>query len=150
MQVIETTYLTPGQKQIIRKLWNEEFPEKISHAALADFDTYLSNLVETNHYLLTSDFGEIEGWAFSFIRENEKWFVILLDRATQGRGNGTALLNKLKEKEQRLCGWVVDHNNDMKQNGEPYQPILASPCACCTTHILLIKIVAKGYLHVVT
>jgi hypothetical protein len=38
-----------------------------------------------------------------------------------GQGKGTLLLNKLKENEHKLCGWVVDHDNDRKQDGEPYK-----------------------------
>ena len=38
----------------------------------------------------------------------------------QKRGLGTKLLELLKEKENILNGWVIDHANYIKQNGEPY------------------------------
>ena len=121
MRVIETGYLSAEQKAILFKLWNSEYPHKLSYKTLADFDNYLDNLSQLNHYLLVGEEGEIEGWAFTFTRENEKWFAILLDSKAQGQGKGSWLLNKLKEKEQRLSGWVIDHNNDIKEDGTTYQ-----------------------------
>jgi hypothetical protein len=47
--------------------------------------------------------------------------VIILDRNLHGQGKGTLLLNHLKAKEHELCGWVIDHDNDIKQGGEPYK-----------------------------
>jgi len=125
MQLIEVQSLTVEEKEIIYRLWNKEYPENVSFNALGDFDDYLNNLTDTTHYLLKNDSGEIEGWAFLFTRDNEKWFAIILDEKIKGQGKGTLLLNKLKEKEQRLCGWVVDHNTYVKQNGEVYtSPLL--------------------------
>jgi len=31
------------------------------------------------------------------------------------------LLNKLKENEASLSGWVIDHENDVKENSEKYK-----------------------------
>lgn len=63
----------------------------------------------------------IRGWCFDFIRENEKWFVIVVDSKLHGIGLGTKLLNAAKEKEVELNGWVVDHNRDRKKNGDFYR-----------------------------
>jgi hypothetical protein len=121
MKVIETVYLTAEQKRVIYGLWNQEYPEMLTYKSIADFDSYINNLIETNHLLLVDDFGDIEGWTVTFTRENERWFVIILDRKVQGQGKGTLLLNRLKQKEHKLCGWVIDHDNDKKQDGEPYK-----------------------------
>ena len=120
MQIVEATYQVPEQKEVVHQLWNQEYPAQVSHTTLADFDAYLNNLTELNHHLLQSDTGVIEGWAIVFTRDSERWFVIILDSKVHGQGKGTLLLNKLKEKEQRLCGWVVEHNHYTKQNGKPY------------------------------
>ena len=120
MQIIETTSLTPEQKEIICRLWNSEYPASLRFNTVADFEDYLNNLAIITHYLLQNDPGKIEGWAFLFTRDNEKWFVLILDRKVQGQGKGTLLLNKLKEKEQRLNGWVVDHDDYIKLDGQPY------------------------------
>jgi GNAT superfamily N-acetyltransferase len=120
MQIIETTSLAAEQKEFICRLWNQEYPANLSFNTMADFDNYLNNLTATTHYLLQNDFGQIDGWAFTFTRESEKWFAILLDRKIQGQGKGSLLLDKLKEKEQKLHGWVVDHDNYVKSDGQPY------------------------------
>lgn len=120
VQIIETAYLAPEQKEVVHQLWNQEYPAQVSHTTLADFDAYLDNLAETTHYLLQSDSGAIEGWAIAFTREGERWFVIIVDSKVHGQGKGTTLLHKLKEKEPKLCGWVVAHNQYTKQNGELY------------------------------
>jgi len=77
-------------------------------------------LIDQYHILLLDD-TKIKGWYFNFIRENEKWFGMILDSDIQGKGFGTKVLNLAKEKESVLNGWVIDHNNDKKQNGEFYK-----------------------------
>ncbi len=120
MEVFETAYLNSQQKEMIYRLWNQEYPKKLNYKNLTDLDNYLNSLNETNHFLL-DDFGEIKGWAFTFQRDNEKWFAIIVHGKIHGQGKGTLLLNKLKEKEEKLNGWVIDHDNEIKQNGEPYK-----------------------------
>lgn len=60
------------------------------------------------------------GWALTFERENEKWFAIILSEKIKGKGLGRKMLNELKKEEQVLNGWVIDHNNDKKKNGQQY------------------------------
>ncbi|MEO8416533.1 MAG: hypothetical protein ABI472_22910 [Ginsengibacter sp.] len=55
-----------------------------------------------------------------FVREKETWFTITIDSSVQGQGKGSQLLNKLKEHEQSLNGWVIDHDSEIKQSGEIY------------------------------
>ena len=38
----------------------------------------------------------------------------------KGKGLGRKMLDKLKQSENHLNGWVIDHNNDKKKNGKPY------------------------------
>ena len=84
---------------------------------------------------------KIKGWYFDFNRDSEKWFAMILDASIQGQGFGRQILNQAKEKESELNGWVIDHNNDLKANGEYYKsPIgfylknadasIISPSAC--------------------
>lgn len=120
MHIAETASLSPEQKEALLELWNSEYPQQLSFGSLGDFDRYLNDLPETTHYTGTSNGGAIEGWAFAFTRSGERWFALLVASNVHGQGKGTLLLNKLKEREQCLHGWVVDHNNDKKQNSEPY------------------------------
>ncbi|KQB41297.1 hypothetical protein [Flavobacterium aquidurense] len=55
------------------------------------------------------------------MREDENWFAIILDHQIQGKGNGSLLMNEIKSKNDCLNGWVVDHENEVKQNGDLYK-----------------------------
>ncbi len=120
LQLLEITFLSTEQKAAVYKLWNNEYPENLKYTAMADFDIYLNNLSNTIHYIVTKQNKPISGWGFVFDRNNERWFAILLDSKIQKQYHGTWLLNKLKEKEDELNGWVIDHNHLLKQNGEVY------------------------------
>ncbi len=121
MQFIQTNILSIPQKKAILKLWNQEYPKRISYKDLSDFEKYLEALTKQSHILMIDEKQEIKGWYFDFIREGEKWFAMILDSNVHGNGFGTELLNLAKEKETVLNGWAVDHNNDQKQNGEIYK-----------------------------
>ena len=121
LKIITTTILSEEQKRQILDLWNGEYPEKLCYNSLADFDEYLEKLTNRQHFLLTNNENKIKGWAFTFNRENEKWFAIILAEQLQGKGFGRKMLDQLKEHETVLNGWVIDHDNDLKKNGEFYQ-----------------------------
>ncbi|MFZ6053059.1 GNAT family N-acetyltransferase [Halocola ammonii] len=114
-------YLSEIEKKEVFRLWNNEYPEKLAYKSVDEFDDYLKNLTNQSHVLLEDNNGIVRGWYFDFIRNGEKWFAIILDSTLQGKGLGTKLLNRAKEKEDELNGWVIDHNNDRKQNGEFYK-----------------------------
>lgn len=121
MDFIKTNTLSESQKIQVMDLWNTEYPKKLIHKNMTSFNNYLNNLNEQSHILLIDEKDNIQGWYFDFIRENEKWFAMILSSIMQGKGFGTKLLNKAKLKEKELNGWVIDHNNYKKQNGESYQ-----------------------------
>ena len=120
MKFIKTTILSKSSKTQILELWNKEFPEQLNYQTLADFENYLSQLKDQSHILLVDDQQNIKGWYFDFARDYERWFAIILDVDMSGKGYGTQLLNLGKEKEAVLNGWVIDHANDKKRNGETY------------------------------
>jgi GNAT superfamily N-acetyltransferase len=121
MNVIIEKILTTEQKVNICQLWNNEYPKKLSYEKVSDFESYLENLTETKHYLLVNKNKNINGWAFTFLRENQIWFAIIIKSEVHGKGFGTLLLNELKNVEKELNGWVIDHENDIKLNGEKYK-----------------------------
>jgi hypothetical protein len=120
MKIIQTTSLALDQKQSVFELWNSEYPEKIGYNELSEFENYLDGLSNIEHYLIVDDQNSILGWAFAFFREEEDWFGIIIDSEIQGKGFGIFLLNELKKNKLVLNGWVIDHQNDLKQNNEPY------------------------------
>lgn len=125
MRIIEKEVLSLDEKETLCKLWNNEYPEKLSYNTIEEFDSYLNGLSNTKHYLLIDVTNKINGWAFAFLRDGEDWFAIIVDNQTQGKGKGSMLLQELKKEKNNLNGWVVDHENDMKQNGEQYKsPLL--------------------------
>lgn len=121
MKIVKQTKLNDNQKEKIYELWNNEYPKQLSYNSVADFENYLNNLNEQNHYLLLGKNEEISGWATTFTRENERWFAIIILEELHGKGIGTKILNKLKNNENNLNGWVIDHNSDKKINGNNYQ-----------------------------
>ena len=121
MEFLKTKELSRIWKSEILELWNREYPQKLNYNSLQDFDDYLENLTDQSHILMLNESKIIKGWYFDFIREEEKWFAIVVDSKIHGQGFGTEMLNLAKEKESELNGWVIDHNNDKKQNGAFYK-----------------------------
>ena len=117
--------LSKKEKEEILNLWNDEYPEKLNYQTLSEFENYLENLTEQSHILMKNENQSIKGWYFDFIRENEKWFAIILDSKFHGKGLGTKILNLAKENESELNGWVIDNHNDRKKNGELYKSPLS-------------------------
>jgi len=109
------------QKEQILQLWNAAYSKAIHLENIHALDNYLDGLTEAVHYFLTDEASEICGWASVFLRDDEKWFAIIIDEKTQGNGAGTMLLNELKHIENALSGWVIDKSGDIKQDGNAYQ-----------------------------
>ena len=120
MKILQTTVLSLEQKQLLFELWNTEYPERIGYKDLSEFQNYLDGLSGVKHYLLVDDLNQILGWAFTFVREAENWFGIIINSKIHGKGFGTLLLNELKLIKSVLNGWVIDHQNDFKENNEAY------------------------------
>ena len=120
MRISETTILLPEQKPELLRLWNDEYPTELRYYSVDELDKYLQGLGHPVHYLLADDDGAIAGWAWTFDREGQRWFAIILDSSIQRQGYGSLLLSRLKQKETILLGWVTDSNDKVKNNGTPY------------------------------
>lgn len=118
--IIHTIDLSLEQKESLFELWNSEYPERICYSELSEFQDYLNILLNTKHYLLVDDLKQIQGWAFTFVREEENWFGIIVASKLQRKSFGTILLDELKKNNPVLNGWVIDHQNDVKRNKEVY------------------------------
>lgn len=125
MKIIEKEVLSLQDKEVLLQLWNNEYPKQLNYQTMDEFDLYLDGLSEKNHYLLIDAKDKIKGWAFTFLRNDEDWFAIILNQDVQGTGKGSLLINELKKKKDSLNGWVIEHENDVKQNKEKYKsPLL--------------------------
>lgn len=120
MKITEAIFLDAAQKKAIYRLWNNEYPSQLGYSTLAELDVYLENLKDPHHYFAANEADDIVGWAFSFEREGERWFAIIVDSTVHRSGVGTALLNTLKEHVTALNGWVTDHDKYVKADGSPY------------------------------
>ena len=120
IEITQTSELNEQAKRQVFDLWNTEYPEKLAYNSLTEFDNYLKSLAKLKHFLLVNYANVISGWAFTFDRDNERWFAIILSEKIKGRGYGRKMLEKLKQVEPILNGWVIDHNNDKKKDGLIY------------------------------
>lgn len=121
MKIVQKEILSAEEKGVLRELWNNEYPARLHLKTIEDFESYLNGIANTKHYLLFDDSNKINGWAFTFLRENENWFAIILDSQIQGKGNGSILISELKKHNDVLNGWVTDHDNEVKQNNKIYK-----------------------------
>jgi hypothetical protein len=120
MKIFQTAILSLENRTSLFELWNSEYPEKLVYTELSEFENYLEGLSNIKHFLLLDDLNQLQGWAFNFEREKENWFAIIVNSKIHGIGFGTLLLNELKKGGSVLNGWATDHQNDLKQNKEPY------------------------------
>ena len=119
MDIVRIQSLGVTEKTRILELWNNEYPAQLAFESLIAFENYLRVLSKPLHYIVVKN-GNVVAWAFAFDRDGERWFAIIVSNTIQHKGCGTALLQKLKEDNPVLNGWVTDHNNYKKHNGDIY------------------------------
>lgn len=125
MVIIKEQILNSEDKKMVFDLWNSEYPVNLGFQVISDMDNYLNSLPDLTYYLLKNEMSQIEGWAMTFSAGQEKWFAITISQNLQGQGKGTYLLDKLKNENDLLNGWVIDHEKDRKRNGQIYKsPLL--------------------------
>jgi GNAT superfamily N-acetyltransferase len=112
--------LTSEEKLSVYNLWNNEYPENVSYKSIEGFDEYLNKLIDSEHYLAYNLNQIIVAWGIKFVREQEKWFAIIVDSNFHSKGIGSRIMDQIKSNNEVLNGWVVDHNNSVKLNGETY------------------------------
>lgn len=113
----KTKTLTDWQVTQINQLWNEEFPLKLNNR----FGLLLEGVKNYNHYLMEDENKNIAAWAVDFEKDHEIRFSVIVADKHKGKGFGSELLKQLKATNETFYGWVIDHHNDQKMNGEKYQ-----------------------------
>lgn len=116
-QTVES--LSCDEKQSVLELWNREYPAKLVYADLEAFEEYLGGLGMPTHILVRMN-GRIVGWATKFYRDQDRWFAIILSSSLHRQRIGSLLLEHIKDHESLLYGWVIDHDNDFKADGNQY------------------------------
>ncbi|ASS49709.1 MAG: hypothetical protein A3D31_09015 [Candidatus Fluviicola riflensis] len=120
LTIVVTNELTSTQKEAVRKIWNNVYPESLVLHTPEDFERYLETLGWKQHSLMENLSGELLAWGITFERENDRWFAMMLDPSIQGTGMGTVLLKRMQTGKSKLSGWVIDHNNAVRADGKPY------------------------------
>ena len=106
-----------NQAEQINKLWNEEFPQILNNR----FGMLLEGINNYFHYIIEDENQNLIAWAVVFEKDNELRFSIIVTNSHKGSGLGSMLIKKLKEEYDEFYGWVIEHNNDIKINGENYK-----------------------------
>ena len=97
MNITLQKFLTEQQTKSVYQLWNAEYPLRLKYDHIDEFTAYLDKLENKNHFLLNDEDGKLQGWCATFVRDNEKWFAIILNSSIQGKNFGTLMLNELKK-----------------------------------------------------
>jgi hypothetical protein len=116
MEIIKTKSLSLIQRDQINALWNSEYPVKLRDR----FSILLEESTWHNHFLIEDSKRLIIAWAVMFEQSQQIRFSIIVSKDHQGKGLGKTLLGQMKLTHNEFYGWVIDHNNDFKLNGENY------------------------------
>lgn len=120
MEIHNTKTLTISQLEQINNLWNSEFPVNLE----GRFENLLDKVENYNHYLIEES-NQVQAWAAVFEKDQEIRFSLIVKSSQQRKGLGTLLLNRLKRDLGEFYGWVIDHHDYVKQNGELYNSPLS-------------------------
>jgi hypothetical protein len=121
MRLIHREQLSKYQHQQIDFLWNKEYPKNLKNR----FSMLLEDAKNHRHFILENEPKTIVGWAILFDTENETRFSILVNETYKGQGLGCQLIGELKKACPIFYGWVIDHNNDLKNDGSIYHSPLS-------------------------
>lgn len=124
MPFLHTTSLSTNQKAAISKLWGKVFPSGLNFSDNWSFDQFLEPLQDVHFTLVYNDVN-MEACFIAFIRNDLRFFSILIDDAAQGKGLGATLLHRAKQRYHELNGWVVDNTDYLRPDGQPYRSPIA-------------------------
>ena len=116
MIIHRTEILSSRQFAEINALWNEEYPLQLKDRLALLFE----GNTKTIHFYLLDEFEQIIAWSVLFEKENDLRFSIIVSGLYQQKGLGSALLMEMKKEGIPFCGWVIDHDTDLKSDGSYY------------------------------
>lgn len=120
-----TSTLSALEKEQIVRLWNAEYPASIQQKSIEAFENYLVTLADAQHLLVCDEAGQIQAWFVDFMRNEERFFAMIIYAKWQHKGVGSWLLNQAKSKHETLVGWVVDSDRFLKVDQSVYRSPLA-------------------------
>lgn len=116
MKISQYKNLNESQLQQIDVMWNEAYPVELKDR----FHSLLQDVEEFKHYLIQNHKEEVLAWAVHFRKDGEVRFSIIVREEYKGKGFGKALIQQLKSDLDEFYGWVIDHDEALKSNGENY------------------------------
>lgn len=116
MRITKTKIISQLQTEQINALWDIEFPEKLN----GRYPLLLEEATSFDHYIIEDDAQKIIAWAVIFEKDQQIRFSLIVAANQQQKGLGGLLIERLKSDNQEFYGWVIDHNDDLKTNGEHY------------------------------
>lgn len=116
MRITKTKIISQLQTEQINALWDNEFPEKLN----GRYPLLLEDARSFDHYIIEDDAQKIIAWAVIFEKDQQIRFSLIVAANQQRNGLGGLLIERLKTDYQEFYGWVIDHNDDLKTNGEHY------------------------------
>lgn len=116
MRLIYTEQLSEHHHKQIDFLWNKEYPKNLMNR----FSMLLNDATNYRHFIIENQQDVIVGWAVLFDKENKTRFSIIVAERFKGKGLGSQLINELKKQCTCFYGWVIDHSNDIKNDGSIY------------------------------
>lgn len=114
--IIKTIVLSQSQSMQIDRAWNEEYPIKLNNR----FGLLLNDTKSHLHYIIENEKQEVIAWGVMFEKDAERRFSILVLSKYKSQGLGKQLIDAFKKDYPVFYGWVIDHDNDVKANGEKY------------------------------
>ncbi|NLR91152.1 GNAT family N-acetyltransferase [Flammeovirga agarivorans] len=117
--------LNPFEINDLFQLWNSVYPMQLAYKDLDCIREYLTALHHKKHILVKTPTNKVIGWFFSFERDGERWFAILINNEYKRKGLGSDLIKLAKKQFAPLNGWVIDHERYYRLDGEKYVSPLA-------------------------
>ena len=106
-------------REELRAIWNLVYPQGIAQRTIEDTNTFLDSKDNRSHYLVLEN-GKLIGWSFTFARDGQNWFSILVHPNYQQKGIGKALVKCMQANNDELCGWMVDKKGYKTLAGKRY------------------------------
>ncbi len=119
--ISSVTSLTDDLKLKIFDLWNSNYPIDIALKTEEDFSLYLAGLDNKTHFMIINSHDMLEAWMMTFSRDNKTQLAMIVDFNAQNKGLGSMLLEKAKELNTSLYGWIVQSNEYKLVNGKSYK-----------------------------
>jgi GNAT superfamily N-acetyltransferase len=120
MEIEISKTISNSDQSKIYHIWNVVYPTQVAFIKKNDFEAYLEKAGYKTHYIIRGNNYSVSGWLMTFNRDDERYFVLLVNENMQGNGIGTALINEMKKIENKIAGWIVESDSYFKSDGSLY------------------------------